>query len=180
MKQIEIDEEVYQALQKIAKPFEDTPNTVLRRILGLNMVSPEQKGGEDIIEENDYETPVKEMMLSMGMEEKSFKGKYTRIPRGEKTPNSVFRIPILNALIQLGGRGRAGDILKIVEDKMKDILKPVDYDFLPSKTSIRWQNTAHWERLKMIKEGLLRSDSPQGVWEITEKGREYLERVKNK
>jgi len=179
MRQIEIDEEVYQALQKIAKPFEDTPNTVLRRILGLNMVSPEQKGGEDVIKEKDYETPVKEMMLSMGMEEKSFKGK-SRIPRGEKTPESAFRIPILDALIQLGGRGRVRDILKIVGDKMKDILKPVDYDLLPSKNSVRWQNTARWERFTMVKEGLLSSDSPQGVWEITEKGREYLERVKNK
>lgn len=32
---VRIDNEVYTWLQKQAKPFEDTPNTVLRRIAGL-------------------------------------------------------------------------------------------------------------------------------------------------
>lgn len=36
MKSIRIDEEVWAAIQKKAKPFEDTPNSVLRRILHLD------------------------------------------------------------------------------------------------------------------------------------------------
>jgi hypothetical protein len=36
MKTIEIDNEVYQALEKQVRGFEDTPNIVLRRILGLS------------------------------------------------------------------------------------------------------------------------------------------------
>jgi 5-methylcytosine-specific restriction protein A len=36
MPQIRIDDEVYRALQKQAEPFRDTPNDVLRRLLGLN------------------------------------------------------------------------------------------------------------------------------------------------
>ena len=28
----------------------------------------------------------------------------------------------------------------------------------------------------MVQEGLLRSDSPRGIWEISEKGRAYLEK----
>ena len=46
---IRIDEEVYAWLQQNARPFEDTPNSVLRRIAGLETPgtekSMEQKGG---------------------------------------------------------------------------------------------------------------------------------------
>lgn len=41
-KTIRIDEQVYSELQQKAKPFEDTPNTVLRRILGLDPIQEEQ------------------------------------------------------------------------------------------------------------------------------------------
>ncbi len=40
---IRIDEEVFKALQKDAKPFVDTPNDVLRRLLGLNGSSAKRR-----------------------------------------------------------------------------------------------------------------------------------------
>lgn len=39
---------------------------------------------------------------------------------------------------------------------------------------IRWRNTAQWARKTIVQEGLLASDSPKEIWEITRKGREYL------
>ena len=107
------------------------------------------------------------------------KPKYPRvISKGERTPRQSFRIPILKALIELGGRGKADQILEKVEIEMKGILKSVDYEKLPSGVMIRWQNTAQWERFVMVQDGLLHSDSPRGVWEITEKGRKFLENSK--
>src|SRR5256885_372642 len=38
MRTIRIDDEVWRAIQKRAKPFEDTPNSVLRRVLKLTAV----------------------------------------------------------------------------------------------------------------------------------------------
>lgn len=38
----------------------------------------------------------------------------------------------------------------------------------------RWKNTAQWARNKMVNDDLLRSNSPRGVWELTENGREYM------
>jgi len=102
--------------------------------------------------------------------------KYPRvIVKGERTPRQAFRIPILEVLVELGGKGKTDKILEKVENKMKHILNPVDYKKLPSGVMIRWQNTAQWEKFVMVKDGLLRSDSPKGVWEITEKGRKFLE-----
>jgi|GEM_PF-957519 len=103
------------------------------------------------------------------------KAKYPRVvSKGEKTPRQAFRIPILEVLVELGGKGKTDKILEKVENKMKHILNPVDYEKLPSGVMIRWQNTAQWEKYVMVQDGLLRSDSPKGVWEITEKGINFL------
>jgi hypothetical protein len=101
--------------------------------------------------------------------------KQPRMTKGERTPRQAFRIPILESLMELGGKGEVDDILKKVEIKMKQVLKAVDYEKLSSGVMIRWQNTAQWERYVMVQDGLLRSDSPRGIWEITEEGKRYLQ-----
>ena len=100
--------------------------------------------------------------------------------RGEKTPQDAYIIPILESLIESGGEGRAKDILGMVEQKIKGILKDVDYELLPSGIDIRWRNTAMWVKTDMKNQGLLKSDSPHGIWEISEKGREYYEQNKER
>lgn len=106
------------------------------------------------------------------------KVRYHKLSKGKRTPRQAFRIPILEALIELGGKGKTDEILKKVESKMKNILKSVDYEKLPSGVEIRWRNTAQWERYVMVQDGLLRSDSPIGIWEITEKGRSFFKENK--
>jgi restriction system protein len=98
-----------------------------------------------------------------------------RLQRGMRTPESTFRQPILKALVEKGGSARIGDVLTRVEQIMKGTLKAVDFEPLPSQPdSHRWRNTAAWERNNMVKEGLMKSNSPYGVWEITEAGRRTL------
>ena len=38
----------------------------------------------------------------------------------------------------------------------------------------RWRNTAHWARYELVQDGLLKDDSKRGIWEISEKGRQFL------
>lgn len=92
-------------------------------------------------------------------------------PTGPITPQSAYTIPILESLIELGGRARVKDILDKVYSKMRDQLKPADLEVLPSGRDIRWKNHAAWQRYVLKKEGYLKSDSPSGIWEISEKGR---------
>jgi len=100
--------------------------------------------------------------------------KKNRLKRGFRTPEDAFRIPILEALVELNGSAPMARVLEIVEKKMKDKLNEYDYQRLPSNNTIRWKNTAQWCRNTMVKEGFLKEDSPRGIWEITEKGVEYL------
>jgi restriction system protein len=102
-----------------------------------------------------------------------------KLKRGLRTPNEKYVIPILESIIELGGRADMRDVLKLVHDKMKNILNSYDYEPLPSDPKlIRWKNTAQWARYSMVNEGLLAKDSPWGIWEITEKGRKFYEENK--
>lgn len=98
----------------------------------------------------------------------------------EKTPPREFRLPILEALEQLGGGGQMRDVLSIVYEKMEHRLTEDDLKQLPSGGDVRWRNTANWERYHMVQNGLLRDDSPRGMWEMSDAGREYLERMRRK
>jgi len=101
------------------------------------------------------------------------------LKKGLKTSYDDFRFPILVALSRLGGTANIQEVLCIVEEIMSDQLNKYDYQPLPSNTnSVRWKNTAQWERYNMVQDGLLASDSPHGVWEITVEGKEILGKAK--
>lgn len=99
----------------------------------------------------------------------------SRLPPGERTREEAYRLPILRALVELGGESKMQTVLDRVYQEMKPRLRPVDLKPLPSDAKTpRWRNTAQWERQVMVDEGLLRKDSPRSIWAITEKGRKYL------
>jgi len=59
---------------------------------------------------------------------------------------------------------------------MASTLKKVDDQPLTSDPKMpRWRNAAQWARNAMVNEGLLASDSPRGVWEVTAAGRKWLD-----
>ncbi len=98
-----------------------------------------------------------------------------RLKRGTRTAEDAFRQPILSALVALGGSANLNDVLERVYPQVKAQLREVDYEDLPSSPgSPRWRNTAQWARNALVKEGLMRADSPRGTWAISEAGRRAL------
>ncbi len=77
----------------------------------------------------------------------------------------AFFRPILQALSDLGGSAKRRDVLGVLEQSMRDSSEV---------GQVRGLNSAQWAHDVMVKEGLLRSKSPFGIWEITEKGRAWL------
>ncbi len=89
----------------------------------------------------------------------------------------AFRRPILEALVELGGGAAIGEVLARVDAKMKDVFNEYDQQPLHSDPrSVRWKNTAQWCRNSLVREGLMKSDSPHGVWEISSQGRRWQEK----
>ena len=99
----------------------------------------------------------------------------SRQVKGKRTPQSEYVIPILEALAEMNGGGKMSEVLDIVGRKMANRLTSFDYESLPSSpTAIRWKNTAQWTRYELVQRGLMSDNSPNGVWEITPKGYQYL------
>jgi len=104
--------------------------------------------------------------------------KRKKLKEGLRTTNEKFIIPILESLIELGGRAEMSKVLERVYEKMKNIFNEYDYEYLPSGKVIRWKNTAQWCRYQLILNGYLKKDSPYGIWEITKEGIEYCKHNK--
>ncbi|MEO0067939.1 MAG: winged helix-turn-helix domain-containing protein [candidate division WOR-3 bacterium] len=104
-----------------------------------------------------------------------------RLQRGIRTREEFYYGPILQALIEKGGSARMPEVINRVGELMKGILKPVDYEPLSSDPDTpRWRNAAQWARWSMVQDGLLKADSPRGIWEITDLGRRWLEQHSQK
>ena len=145
---IRIDDEVYAWLQSQARPFEDTPNTVLRRIGGLG----DMKKAKSPRTRRPHEASM-------------------RTAHSQKMPQRDFRNPLLLILKQHGGELDRIPALKQLEDVLGDRLTEYDKSDISSGT-IRWQKSAEWEVRTMREEGLLKpvSETRRGVWALTDKG----------
>lgn len=97
-----------------------------------------------------------------------------KLPKGLKTPEDAYRKQILSVLVSMGGRGEMSTVLERVYERMKPVLNQYDREPVPTGTAIRWRNTAMFCRAQLKREGLLKADSPHGVWEISEAGRRWL------
>lgn len=92
--------------------------------------------------------------------------------KGSITPQSAYAIPLLESLIEMGGKGKVRSVLEKVGEKMDSKLKEKDLEKV-STGALRWKNHAMWERLNLVDLGYLKRDSPRGIWEITDTGKEY-------
>ena len=124
---------------------------------------------EGLEEFNERATPEVQEIVS-----KRFFGKKAK--KGEITPQEAYFRPILDALVELGGKAKTKVVLDRVGEKMKLIFKPLDYaPHSSSQKQIRRRNSAQWARNTMANEdGRMRGDSPSGNWEISDKGRKWL------
>lgn len=110
---------------------------------------------------------------------------HTRLPQrkgrrassSEITPQSAYIRPLLQALVDLGGRAPMERVLNRVYELVRNHLKPKDLEKVPSGEDLRWRNAAMWVRYKLKQQGYIKPNSPKGIWEITDAGREYLKQL---
>ena len=82
-----------------------------------------------------------------------------------KTTKEVLRKEIIKALNTLGGSGGVQQILVEMEKQLNGKLLPRDMETV--SIDLVWKNNACWERNRMVNEGILKNDSPRGIWELS-------------
>jgi hypothetical protein len=98
----------------------------------------------------------------------------TRRKPGEVTPHAPYVRPILQTLCELGGKGQKATVIRRVGELMAATLNDQDRKPLAGG-EMTWENKAGWTRKALVAAGMLSEDSPHGIWEITESGRQWLE-----
>jgi negative regulator of replication initiation len=164
MQTIEVDDDVMTALKAEAEPFADTPNSVLRRILGLHKASLATLGAGKTKSHSDTE--------------RSSEGNPARARAGTILPQEEYMLPLLEVLQQHGGRAPAREVVEEVGQRMADRLTTLDKEVVQSG-EVRWRNRVQFARLRLVDRGLLKKNSPRGLWEITKEGENYF-RVNSK
>lgn len=88
------------------------------------------------------------------------------------TPELLYQFFILKVLIELGGSGERCRVLNKIKRDYKTLLTKKDLEDYESGHGERWKNHISFTRQHLKEQGYLRSDSPYGLWEITDEGRE--------
>lgn len=173
---VRISDTTWEMLKTWAAPLEDTADDALKKALrvadehrrcSLHMGSIDNgRHAEAKTDPAAEDGHVRDLEATADMPHRSVQ----KLPRGQKVTNQVFEMPILEVLYELGGSARMREVLDGVERKIGHLFGPVDHELMPSGGDIRWRNTAQWARNSLVKRGLLRADSPRGIWELADEG----------
>lgn len=170
---IEIDDEVFELLKEHAEPLVDSPNSVLRRLLSLELSE-----GELGSEQGDANKRAEELAPQRRRpKRRAAKSKRKRAPRGSLLPETEYELPILRVLAgQPNGRAAAREVIEMIEPHIAPHLTDLDKERIDSGL-LRWHNRAQFARLHLVRAGELSDQSPRGVWEITPAGQERVKKA---
>jgi hypothetical protein len=157
MPTIRIEDDVFEGLQRLAKPFTDTPNSVIRRLLVEKRVLPEPQAEPAPQRPSDGDRDP---------------GAPMRPRRNGRTPQPVYEKFLLHVLAtRFDGEADKIDLTKAVISFMKShgFLGPVD-EVRVSTGETKAENTIAWARNALKEKGLISRNSPRGVWALTPQG----------
>lgn len=153
MPTIRVDQEVFEGLQKLAEAFIDTPNTVIQKLL------------------------IEKGVIEGSKEKAAPTNKPSRAKRGNLTPQYFYEEWLLKTLwAKFDGKAKKAEVTAETIKAMGNILKEVDFEPVTTGEP-RAENTIAWARNALKERGLIKSDSPRGVWELTEQGIEKAKQL---
>jgi len=154
MPTIRVDQDVFEGLQKLAKPFVDSPSRVIRRLL-------EDRG---VLAKDTTTAPQKTT---------------ARIASNALTPQPVYEKYLLYILArEFNGQGHKRDVTHaIVKRMMKDSHIGAADQELVSTGETKAENTITWARNALKQRGYINRASNRGTWELTPEGKSAASKV---
>ena len=148
MPTIRVDQDVFEGLQSLAKPFVDSPSMVIRRLL-------EERG---VLAKNAPSAPPK---IIAGVAPNAL------------TPQPVYEKYLLYILArEFNGQGHKRDVTHaIVKRMMKDGFVGAADQELVSTGETKAENTITWARNALKQRGYINRAARRGMWELTPEGK---------
>jgi hypothetical protein len=146
MPTIRVDQDVFEGLQQLAKPFVDSPSMVIRRLL-------EERG----------------VLRAAAKAPKT-----VRLAPDALTPQSIYEDYLLHVLAQeFDGQGHKRDVTHaIVKRMMKDGFIGAADQELVSTGETKAENTITWARNALKQRGYISRMARRGMWELTPEGKD--------
>lgn len=158
---IRISQETWATLKAQATPLEDTANDVVN--LALDALELAQRKG----------LQVRRQAVTLP------RAQTDRSKRRNPLSLKQFRLPLLQTLHALGGSAYSREIRTAMEPMVTPMLGATAYETLTNGQP-RWWNAVCSVRNDLIREGLFRNDSERGIWDLSERGIEFVkERAKD-
>jgi hypothetical protein len=154
MPTIRIDDEVFEGLKKLAEPFVDSPNAVMRRLLIEKGILRSVKGEPKSVPQ--------------------LRNKAERVLTPSLTPQAVYELFLLVTLERdFAGSGDKRRVTQAVIERMvkQGFIGSADLELVATGET-RAENTITWGRNALKNRGLIRRGSKRGIWELTEAGRD--------
>jgi hypothetical protein len=162
---LRLSDQSYERLLRQSRSFDDTAEDVIARLLDVAESRP--------LRPDDEVLPKNGRVAGAAPRKRGDRG---RAAPGSILPEREYWPAILATLNEAGGSAHANDVIESVGVRLKGRLHAADLEDLEIG-EVRWRNRTRFARLRMKEAGLLRADSPRGVWEITDRGRDYLARL---
>ncbi len=145
MPTIRVEQDVFEGLQRLAKPFVDSPSMVIRRLL-------EERG----VLRAAAKTP-----------------KSVRLAPDALTPQAIYEDYLLYVLAKdFDGQGHKRDVTHaIVKRMMKDGFIGAADQELVSTGETKAENTITWARNALKQRGYINRAANRGTWELTSEGK---------
>jgi len=153
MPTIRIDDDVFEGLKKLAEPFVDSPNAVVRRLLI-------EKG---ILKESAARIRPAPAPRSTA----------ERVLTPPLTPQAIYEQFLLVTLERdFGGSGDKRRVTQAAIERMvkQGFIGPADLELVATGET-KAENTITWGRNALKNRGLIRRGSKRGIWELSEEGR---------
>jgi hypothetical protein len=154
MPTIRVDQDVFEGLQKLAKPFVDSPSMVIRRLL-------EDRG---VLPKNRHPAPPTHGASVSG---------------NALTPQPVYEKYLLYILSkEFNDQGHKRDVTHaIVKRMMKDGFIGAADQELVSTGETKAENTITWARNALKQRGYINRAARRGIWELTPEGKSAASKV---
>lgn len=147
--ELEIDLDIWKTLKAVADPLIETPEMVMRQLLGLEkkdaLAKAEAQQNQDrMTHKKDYYSFILRSLEALG---------------GKAQTSDIIT--------------KVGEIMES-EGKLTDL----DKEKVPSGQDIRWRNMIRWAHSDLVEMGWLKEGSPRGVWELSPEGKAVLRGMK--
>ena len=154
MPTIRLEQDVFEGLQKLAKPFVDSPSMVIRRLL-------EERG---VLAKDAQAAPKKTNSSN---------------PSNALTPQPIYEKYLLYILArEFDGQGHKRDATHaIVKRMMKDGHIGAADQELVSTGETKAENTITWARNALKQRGYINRAARRGTWELTPEGKSAAGKV---